>query len=234
MQLCLFLAASRRAEPTAHVSADELSRIDALVADVPDLGSALIHTPVRARDPFLHETAMPILVLQLAFVQIGALEAAMARGGPLSALAGEPAQFGLAGCEMRQQAMVLRTFPVPASIPEQTTTCSYLVSYDGEAQDQDAWLAHYLTQHTPLMARLPGIRAIEVLTRLDAVSGLPWARANALLRNRVTFDTPEALTAALNSPIRAEMRADFHLFPRFTGTIAHVPMETRTLAVRRL
>lgn len=229
MRFCLHLAASSRASPDARLPGDAVSRIGALIADIPHLAGALVHTPAHARDPFLAETAAPMLVLQLTFATIGVLEAAMSSGGPLCALADEPARFGLDGCEMRQQAMALRTFPVPVSVPARTTSCSYLVSYDGEAQDRDAWLAHYLTQHTALMARLPAIRAIEVMTRLDAVSHLPWRRETSLLRNRVTFDTPEALTAALNSPIRAEMRADFYAFPRFTGTIAHFPMETRML-----
>jgi hypothetical protein len=48
-------------------------------------------------------------------------------------------------------------------------------------------------------------------------------------RNKVVFDSPAALTAALNSPVRHEMRAAFHRFPSFTGPITHFPMTTRTV-----
>jgi hypothetical protein len=45
-------------------------------------------------------------------------------------------------------------------------------------------------------------------------------------RNKVVFDSPAALTAALNSPVRHEMRAAFARFPAFTGPITHFPMAT--------
>jgi hypothetical protein len=34
------------------------------------------------------------------------------------------------------------------------------------------------------------------------------------------------LTAALHSPVRHEMRADFHTFPPFTGPTKHYAMAT--------
>ena len=40
--------------------------------------------------------------------------------------------------------------------------CTYLVRYEGPAEDPHAWLAHYLAHHPVLMLRLPGIRELEV------------------------------------------------------------------------
>ena len=51
-------------------------------------------------------------------------------------------------------------------------------------------------------------------------------------RNKVVFDNQAALTAALNSPVRHEMRASFHRFPPFTGPITHFPMTTTTVMPR--
>ena len=48
-------------------------------------------------------------------------------------------------------------------------------------------------------------------------------------RNKVVFDNQAALTAALNSPVRHEMREAFHRFPSFTGPITHFPMATTTV-----
>ena len=39
----------------------------------------------------------------------------------------------------------------------------------------------------------------------------------------------EKLTAALNSPVRKEMRADFKAFPAYAGKITHYPMATQVL-----
>jgi hypothetical protein len=46
-------------------------------------------------------------------------------------------------------------------------------------------------------------------------------------RNKVAFDSPDALKAALNSPVRHEMRADFKSFPAFSGPNMHFAMATR-------
>jgi hypothetical protein len=51
-------------------------------------------------------------------------------------------------------------------------------------------------------------------------------------RNKVVFDSPAALAAALNSPARHEMRAAFRRFPPFTGPITHFPMATTTVLAR--
>jgi hypothetical protein len=79
------------------------------------------------------------------------------------------------------------------------------------------------------MARFPGIRELEVYSRLDWISSVPWARMNFMQRNKVAFDSPEALTEALHSPVRHEMRADFKTFPPFTGSNTHYAMMTRVV-----
>jgi len=45
-------------------------------------------------------------------------------------------------------------------------------------------------------------------------------------RNRVMFDSAEALTAALASPARLQLRRDFEKFPPYEGGIFHYPMAT--------
>ena len=131
-----------------------------------------------------------------------------------------------------QQAMLTRRFPVPDPVfrtPQDEHPCTYLVAYEGAADDLPAWLAHYIDDHPPIMARFPGIRQLEVYTCIDWCGGLPCPRVAHMQRNKVVFDSPAALTAALNSPVRHEMRAAFHRFPSFTGPITHYPMMTRTV-----
>lgn len=225
MRFCLLVSFVARAHNSGRPCEYDLRSIEALVAEVPGLSDAFVHTPAEARDPFLAGDTPPSLVLQLGFSEVPALEAAMSQTSPLVSISET-----LDGCEIRQQAMALRSFPVPEPPPSNGSSCSYLVAYHGVAEDSDAWIGHYLSSHAPLMAKLPGIRAIEVMTRLDAVCELPWTRENALLRNRVMFDSPDALTAALASPVRAEMRADYQSFPSFRGTVTHYPMITSVMA----
>lgn len=203
-------------------AAPEDAAFAALLAATPGLGQALIHRPASATDPYLDDGPPPPLALQLYFAELAALEAAIGPAGHLRAVPGLAATS--------QQAMLVRRFPVPEpAFAGPPPHCTYLVAYDGAAADPNAWHAHYLAHHPPIMARFSGIRQIEIATRIDWVGFLPGRRADCMQRNKVVFDSPAALTAALASPVRAEMRADFHRFPPFTGHTSHYPMLTRAL-----
>jgi hypothetical protein len=52
-------------------------------------------------------------------------------------------------------------------------------------------------------------------------------------RNKVAFDSAAALTHALNSPVRHDMRADFRTFPKFSGPNKHYAMSTRVIGPER-
>lgn len=175
------------------------------LAALPGLERALIHRAVQPD--------APALALQLEFDGITALEAACAADSPLQDLPGTP----------RQQAFLLRRY---ANGP---AACSYLVHYPGPAQDLNAWLTHYATHHIPLMLRLPAVRVVEMLTRIDHLSALPFPRDNHMQRNRVGFDCPEDLAAALASPIRAQMRADVDAYPPYQGGVSHFTMLTEAI-----
>lgn len=207
----------------------EHARVAAILAVTPGMRQALLYTPAAAHDPYLDDGPPPALAAELAFDAVGPLEAALAPSGHLHALTALPA---LARAEAAHQAMVRRAFPVPDPrfrTPPGEQPCTYLVAYDGEAEDRDAWLAHYVAHHPPIMARFPGVRQIEICTAFDCISHLPLPRARSLQRNKVVFDNRAALDAALNSPTRHEMRADFRRFPPFRGRNTHFAMHTRTI-----
>lgn len=46
------------------------------------------------------------------------------------------------------------------------------------------------------------------------------------------MSTVDAITAAMNSPVRHRMRADFEKFPPFEGSNIHHPMAARTYIVK--
>lgn len=213
----LFLTAGPGAR--AYSGADIDSLRHGLVR-IPGLARTHLYTPASAVDPYLDDGAPPALMLECAFASIEALEASLATNGALPGL--------FSDAPMVQQAMLLRDFAVPSPAPG-ATCCTYVVTYEGEADDANAWLSHYLAHHPPIMARFPGIRGIMVASRIDWCSGAAWPRANALQRNRVVFDDAAALDAALASPVRHEMRADFRALPPFHGRVTHFPMHTRTI-----
>ena len=128
---------------------------------------------------------------------------------------------------MSQQGMLRRAYAVadPVSdIPRRV--CSYLVHYPGPAEDEQAWLDHYTVKHATLITALPGVRAVTVDTPAVVVSKLPFRSSKALLRNKVVFDSAQALSMALSSPARDALRADVASFPPYTGGSVHIPTET--------
>jgi uncharacterized protein (TIGR02118 family) len=190
----------------------ESASIDDALLAATGMCKAHVYTPQRASDPFLDDGAPPPLMVQVYFDDLMRLE---------EACRGELAQFAN---RCVAQAMAVRSYSVPAPADSK---CTYLVAYDGPAEDENAWLAHYLAHHPALMARLPGVRELEIYTRVDWIAPPSWRRVNCMQRNKVAFDSAAALTAALNSPVRHEMRADFRRLPPFSGAVTHYPMATR-------
>jgi hypothetical protein len=230
MSTCLFLSFRFDTEPAA----DEMAKLERLLCSAPRLEKALVHSPASASDPYVKDGAPPSLVLQLYFAELPELEAVVSRNGTLSALASHAEFPVLTAAEIVQQAMLVRSFAVPDpafKTPPGAPHCTYLVSYEGEAEDLNAWHAHYLESHITHMAMFPDIRELEVYTRLEWVSLQPWRRVNFMQRNKVVFDSAAALDRALQSPVRHAMRADFNAFPKFSGPNRHYAMATRALAL---
>jgi hypothetical protein len=227
MRLCWFAQANAAG---AVVTAAELNRLAETIAPVPGVTEVLLFTPGTTHDPYLNDGQPPALALQVYFDGIEALEGAL--DGPLMALA-DPAHLpSLTGATFTQQAMLARSFTVADPVfrtPPDAHPCTYLVAYEGTAEDLPSWLSHYIAHHVAIMTRFPGIRQVEVCTRIDWCGALPWPRVDHMQRNKVVFDDADALTAALNSPVRHEMRADFSTFPPFAGAVSHFPVTTRVV-----
>lgn len=235
MTVCWF-ALFRTGQPDMQVSDGEIVWLAEVIAATPGLRDARIFTASSTTDPYLNDGPPPRLGLQLYFDDVVALEAALRRGGHLQALVEQNGLPSLRQADVTQQAMLVRRFPVPDPTfrtSQGELPCTYLVAYEGEAADLNVWHAYYLMDHPPIMARFPAIREIEIYTRIDWCGFLPWRRVEHMQRNKVVFDSPSALTVALNSPVRHEMRAAFHNFPQFTGPITHFPMLTRRIEPRR-
>jgi hypothetical protein len=225
----LFLTFHDQQSRALRLNDAEHARVVEIVNTTPRIRRGFIFTAASTSDPYGKEGPPPPLALQLYFDRIDALEAAAARAGHLQQLAAPGVLPSLRQARVEQQAMVARPFPVSDRLfrtPAGEVPCSYLVHYPGEAEDLNLWNDFYIAHHTPIMARFPGIREIEICTRLDWCGFLPWPRVNHMQRNKVVFDDAAALTTALNSSVREEMRADYRQFPPFQGGSCHYPMAT--------
>lgn len=220
MQLCLFLISAHAGQAPLDEPALRHS-----TATIEGLDRLIVHEPTGARvDPGIAPADdTPSCMLQWYFDDLARLEAACERDGPVQR-ALQAASVIPAAQSFAQQVMAVRT--LRTSQPDVTQRCSYLVAYEGIAEDFNAWLMHYLKHHPPLMLQLPALRELEIYTRIDSTSGLPFAQANAMQRNKVVFDDAAALADALASPVRDAMRRDFHAFPPFTGATPHFAMRS--------
>ena len=230
----LFLTFYAR-DAAARASEPDVARAAAIVKAIPELRRGLVFTPERAPDPYVEYPPPPQLGFQLYFDAIAPLEAAAGRHGALQARAEPGALPSVDKTGGSQQAMLVRAYPVPDPVfrtRKGGLPCSDVIHDPGKAEDLNAWLGFYFESHVPMMKRLPGIRELELYTRIDWVSALPWPKAEHMQRNKVVFDDADAVAAAFQSPIRAEMRADFLRFPAFTEGNRHNPMATREI-VRR-
>lgn len=227
MSFTLFITFAHGGKPAARISDADDARLTALLRPIAGLTRAHVYTPSSAHDPFLNDGAPPRLMLQLFFERLPDLEAAASRKGPLQALATDFPS--LADAPMTYEAMVARVFPTPEPKIAGEPWCSYMVAYEGPAEDPNLWLDYYVTHHPPLMRTMPAIRELEIYTAIDWIGFLPGKKVRHLQRNKTTFDSNAALSAALDSPVRLAMRKDFASFPTFTGLVTHFPMATRAV-----
>ena len=187
---------------------------------------AYVMATSRTRDPFAAVEVGPLLLAMLHFNTAEHMSQAIAAPAFAQSLDGLPQGVAVTGTPFER-----RLFPVggEAAPGPLTAPFSYVVRYHRPAEDEAEFVSHYIAGHPPLLARLPGIRSVLCYLPLDALATPALPTANVMIGNEVAFDSPEAFNVAMASPLRAEMRAHFHSFPKFTGRNTHYPMMRRRL-----
>ncbi len=106
---------------------------------------------------------------------------------------------------------------------------SYFVRYRGKFAEPERFLEYYAGAHAGILAEFPGIRSL-VLHR-PATWRDPFAvnPGKAALMAQMSFDSAEALDAALASDARKRARDDFANFPEFEGTVSHQAMQAKVI-----
>ena len=180
----------------------------------------------RTHDPFVAAEAGPLLLAMLHFNTAEQMLQAIAAPAFAQSLKGLPQGVAVTGTPFER-----RLYPVggEAKPGPLTAPFSYVVRYHRPAEDEAEFVSHYIDGHPPLLARLPGIRSVLCYLPLDALTTPALPTSNVMIGNEVAFDSPEAFNAAMASPLRAEMRAHFHSFPKFTGRNTHYPMMRRRM-----
>lgn len=201
-----------------------LDRLRALLDKVPGQAGSRVMLADRtpAEQPFSADGEGPALALQINFADPAAAKAALAATSPLASLA---QAAGVPAASLAHQLMEVRAFPFDAPALADPF-CTFLVTYPGTTADLPAWLRHYDAHHPPIMKTFPKIREVETYWPLAFDSGLPFARSNAMQRNKVVFDSFADLIGALASPVMEDMRADGRGFAPSSAKATHFPMTT--------
>jgi len=194
-------------------------------ATLPELASLDFYAPAAAEthDPYVQDGPAPAHLAMLAFASAEVL----AKAANVSAFAAGLSGMSAVTCT----AMRYLPYPVagqnsPAPL---LSRFSYVVRYYRPADDEAAFVKHYLDDHPSLLGRFPGIRNVMCYIPL------PWRHpggpppADYMLGNEVVFADADAFAAAMASPVRHELRAHYRTFPRFTGANTHFAMERTRL-----
>ena len=94
---------------------------------------------------------------------------------------------------------------------------AYLVIYEVQPEDPDAFLRYYVEKHLPIVWTFPKIRRVEIERGVDG--------GDFFMIARFTFDTLENLRMAITSKEREVARADMQNFPAYNGCVRRQAVE---------
>ncbi len=100
-------------------------------------------------------------------------------------------------------------------------TASYIVRYQGYAENKTGFISHYRNRHAPILENFPGIKSLVLHHAADFQDPYPITPGGNLLIAEMTFQDISALNIALKSPVRTDARNDFENFPTFHGEVTH-------------
>ena len=176
-----------------------------------------------AHDPFNKDKVGPLLIAMLEFKNLDALmsarelieqELSQLPAGVIATVTAMERKFYRIGQQPE---------PEPLSAP-----FSYVVRYHRPAEDEEAFIANYIATHPKTLAKLPEIRSIICYFPIETPPS-KYSVADYMIGNEVAFDTVADFNAAMQSPVRQELRAHFHAFPKFSGLNTHFPMTRKRL-----
>ena len=226
------IACSGAAEQEAAVQAWADGDAVPLWTALPGLTAVDLYRPVRGgtHDPFNDDGPGPLLMAMLQFPTQHQLQAVLADPQFKTSLSGRPAQAAMTGTSFER-----RFYPVGGAMhaePVLRAPFSYVVRYHHPAQNPSEFVAHYVADHPPILGKLPEIRSVLCYLPVAQTGSRVLAPADYMVGNEVVFDSPEAFNAAMDSPVRLELRTHFRNFPAFTGRNTHYPMMRRRVMGR--
>ncbi|NKB36818.1 MAG: EthD family reductase [Gammaproteobacteria bacterium] len=206
---------------------EHLEEIAVKAKQIPNLKGLNLFTPADGgHDPFLKDDGPPKLVLQLKTEDDNDLNG-MLESDELINLLETVASLSPASIQIEQVALLMDPYKSCDS-SKGKADISYLVNYQGPAEDETVFLKYYRENHPAILLDFPGIRRLELGLPIDWQPVANINRAERMLYCEVSFDSIEELNNALNSEVRAVLRKDYECFPPFSGLVTHFAMHRHT------
>lgn len=106
---------------------------------------------------------------------------------------------------------------------------SYYVRYQNLGAARDSFDEYYCHQHAEILAKAPGISSLLVHTPILVTDPHPTLPDATEFLAQMTFESADALAAALQSEARARARADFPNLGVPSAKVTHQSMKTRRI-----
>src|SRR5262249_7791493 len=147
-----------------------------------------------AHDPYVDDGAGPCLLCMLSFADESALRTAINDSWFRLGLKDRPAT-----ASMTAEAMVRKFYSMDGEVDEQRLEApfSYVVRYHRPAEDERAFVEHYIADHPALLARFPEIRSVLCYLPISWHDPNGLVSPDYMLGNEVVFDSIEHFNAAM-------------------------------------
>jgi hypothetical protein len=189
-------------------------------ARIAGLSALDVYRPVAGtEDPYNKDDGPPLLIAIAEFASAEALAGAAPRLDLSLASLPLATRATFTPMERKFYPVAGQTTPGPLRAP-----FSYVVRYRRPAENEAAFVAHYVADHPRLEGQFPHIRSVMCYFPLPTPKSELCAPADYMLGNEVVFDSVQDFNVAMQSPVRHEMRAHFHTFPKFSGAVTHFAM----------
>jgi uncharacterized protein (TIGR02118 family) len=224
----LYLLEIHSNDDNSIMSTEDILKLESSFKELPDLANLFSFTQADGGyDPVLKDEHPPLLVFAAMFNDKDALHLALSSAEFKNACELLIA-LSVTGLRALQEAMLFEPF-LSSETSAGKANISYLVNYQGPAENEIEFLQYYRDHHPAILMQFPDIRRVELGTPIEWSASNDIERANRMLYCEVSFDSIDKLNNALGSEKRIELRKDYDYFPPFSGAVTHFPMHRKVI-----
>jgi hypothetical protein len=224
----LYLLELHGSDDNSLIAPDDILRLESSFKNLPMLTNLFSFTQADGgHDPVLKDEHPPLLVFIAMFNDKDALHHVIS-SSEFKTACKMLTSLDVTGLRLLQEVMLFEPFLSSETLTGKADL-SYLVNYQGPAENETEFLQYYRDHHPAILMEFPKIRRVELGTPTQWSPSNDIERANRMLYCEVSFDSIDKLNNALGSEKRIELRKDYDCFPPFSGEVTHFPMHRKVI-----